>query len=693
MNLSLHLDRPLLFLGIWLALSLWALWIYARSRPDPGPRRRRLLLALRLTASLLLSLMIGGWSLHGQRSDRIKPGLTILLDSSASMALPPAAGEEGSRYETALGYIEQLREGLGESADLEVLAFDEKLRPEGVPALAEGPATNLAAALEALPVSPAGHPLLILSDGQVTDADLWSAPEGHPVFTVLFGDSLAPDDARLERVEGPPVLQRGERGLLTVEIQVAGEGARRGRLLLTEEGRTLLERDWNLPEGRRSLTLELPLSFDEPGTRILELVLIPEGPDATESNNRRSVSFQVLDETLKVLVLAGRPDWDLSFLLAALREDPSLDLQLVTPAEGGRLLDADSGQLWSPAGQGYHALLIHSLPPFPLEGIGELLRPAGGLLLMPGVGADATWPESWDLAGVGPRGMGPEGAALAWGREAGRHEVLRGLPQRGPSLAALPPLEAVGQWNLPPRSRSLIRAGTFPLLALRERAAGRQAFWTGEGLHRWGLRDEAAGDFLEDLFSGLLRWLGRPRAPHRIQILDEGQSLPAGRETELRSRLFATDFSVEMDGRLRWWIRREGELLASGRFEAPGESGDDYRAALPALPAGRLDLQLRAETASGEVLERTLDLVLLPGSEETRRSEANPATLRWLAAIGGGIFQVEPDPAALLAELPLRERLERRGWSLRIWQHPLFFLLFLSLLALEWGLRKRFGMV
>jgi hypothetical protein len=29
---------------------------------------------------------------------------------------------------------------------------------------------------------------------------------------------------------------------------------------------------------------------------------------------------------------------------------------------------------------------------------------------------------------------------------------------------------------------------------------------------------------------------------------------------------------------------------------------------------------------------------------------------------------------------------------LRLWHHPLVFLLFLAALAAEWGLRKRFGM-
>jgi hypothetical protein len=48
---------------------------------------------------------------------------------------------------------------------------------------------------------------------------------------------------------------------------------------------------------------------------------------------------------------------------------------------------------------------------------------------------------------------------------------------------------------------------------------------------------------------------------------------------------------------------------------------------------------------------------------------------------------------ALHAALPQEAQELIRKIRLRIWDHPLFFLLFLGLLAAEWGLRKRYGLV
>ena len=609
------------------------------------------------------------------------------------MALPLAGEGSPRRDEAAWDLAGELDEALRGRAELSLRAFDEVLHPAGLRVAAQGPASNLAGALSALPPAQESDPLLILSDGQVEVGEPGGDLERRPVFAVLLGDSMPPDDLRLEGLDAPPLLQKGERGSLRLRLEASGDAAREGRLLLREEGREILSRDWVLPEGRRELSLELPLLFDEPGRKILELELQPRGADEVAGNNVRSFSLRVLDETLRVLLLAGRPDEDLSFLLASLRGEASLELSLVLAAEGGRLRHAESGRDWLPQEGPYQALVLHSLPTAAPPDLEELLAPAGGLLLLPGALDGGDWPSNWDLDEFMARGSLAEVAGYAWGPGAGRDEMLRGLPSRGPSLSALPPLEALRWVRLPAGSRVLLRAGGEALLALREQGSGRQAFWTGTGLHRWALHDDRGGPFLADLMGGLLRWLARPRAPHRIQLPGEGASLPAGRRGELRARLFGPDFQPDEAGALHWRLRAGEEQLASGAFEGPREAGDDYRSPLPALPEGRLVLELEAESSTGETLRRETELILLPDWEEGRRRESNPAALRWLAEIGGGRLFTSTDAEAILEALPLHERAEARAWTLRVWQHPLFFLLFLILLALEWGLRKRFGMV
>ena len=442
-------------------------------------------------------------------------------------------------------------------------------------------------------------------------------------------------------------------------------------------------------DGPGRLEIEIPLLFEEEGTRRLSLELSGEGEDANPENNRQVFGLDVLDDRLEILVLAGNPSWDLPFLLDALRGQENLSLRLVVGGPGGIPRNADTGEAWRPLDERVDGLILHSLGPGWEEWLSDL--DPGGLFLFPRALENARFPEDWGLDL--PSGFLRGGDHPArWAPEAFRHEALGALEARAGAAAPLPELESLRALEAP-GLRSLVESGGATALGARIWKGRRQVLLAAEGLYRMALADAAGRDNLSALYSGLVRWVSRRNPPERIQILPPERPRTSGRATTLRAGLFDADFRRLERGELLWTLRRDGDLVDSGAFDAPAREGDDFTTSLPALPAGDYALDLRARLASGESLERRAELSVLPDHGEFARAEASPAALRWLAASSGGAFFPDADLAALRDELPREGNEEIRRIRLRIWDHPLFFLLFLGLLATEWGLRKRYGLV
>ena len=714
MQFETHLAAPLLALITALGLCGWTLWSYRHTLSPVSAGQRRLLLGLRLAASLLLALLVGGLDLVFERHFDERPLLRVLVDASASMQRPAAAGagpagQTPSRYDQAQTLLAALGERYGERLRLAPAAFGDGLLGAGgeLPPAATAPVTDIGAALAGLPPAEPGEALLLLSDGCDTEGGLWTGAlrGGRRLHGIALGDSVAPADLRLDQVEALPVLRKGARLPLAVEIAATGESARAGRLVVREDGRLLAAQDWLLEPGETRTRLEFSLELEALGQHLLELALEPAdpraAPDAAPGNDRRLLAVRVVESRLRVLVLAGRPDWDLAALQDALRGEEALELVAVTPGPAGGLREAASGKAWQVDAELWHGLVLHSWQPGWDPDLLARLRLQGGALLLgafierPG---GARLPAGWRLepgasdAARGPAAAGGE-TPLAWGADALRHPALQGAVALGVDPAGLPALESATA-NPLTGGRELLAGPAGAVLSARELGGQRLAVCSGRGFWRWPLQGEQGAPLYGELFSGLLRWLAREDPPERLLVDWGEESLSAGQPGRLRAEVLDPDFRPLAEAELDWRLSPlvGDSLLAAGAF-AREAVGAGFAAQLPALPEGLYRLALSARLPSGETLARSLELPVESPRRELMELAARPETLRWLAAQTGGLVVAADDLAALDAALDFTPRSVTSRRILRLWQHPLAFLLLLSLLAAEWGLRKRFGMV
>jgi hypothetical protein len=282
-----------------------------------------------------------------------RPALHVLVDTSASMAATDAgargAASDGvvtgdrSRIDAARALARRVALELGGSGeralDVRLHAFDGRVRPIALEALdglvAAGEVTDLAGAIRRVldEPRPGLAAVLVLSDGIHTATggtdDLAAAARaaralGVPVHASPFGGDVAVVDVGVELDAAEEVAFAGQD--LTVAVRVVHQGFDRGSALATLSsggGRPVASRPVDLAT-RSPVEVAFTLEAREPGTTEYTVSVAPLSGELVLANNSRDMTLRVIDEQIRVLVLEGKPYWDLKFLTRALMRDPAL---------------------------------------------------------------------------------------------------------------------------------------------------------------------------------------------------------------------------------------------------------------------------------------------------------------------------------------------------------------------------------
>ena len=362
----------LAFQDVWplfgLPLALGLAWLgYRRTTPPLVARQRLPLVVLRTLSYALLLVVLASPVLNRMRNEPMRPRIAVLVDESASMSNVDApAGQRGpQRIERAREVLRSLANSLGGAGvDLEVVPFSGAAEPSAQPDAylrdarpAAGAGTDVVGALHATADRLAGQnlqALVLLTDGRPTRGGLDPASPaglGQPVFAIGFGDTLAARDLAIERCEYPQVAYVQSETNLDVELENSGFRGRSTTLRLLQGERELFHRNVSFDQEHGRTSVQIPLRLETPGRQRFQLVLAPLAEEATQKNNARELSIEVLKNRIRVLVLAARPDWDVSFLAKALRDDPNVQLTLAHLNAGGAWVKSeDASELVLPRG-------------------------------------------------------------------------------------------------------------------------------------------------------------------------------------------------------------------------------------------------------------------------------------------------------------------------------------------------------
>ena len=745
-RLAVNGDLPLWAVVLACALALVSLGVLLavelrrRERGGPAIVVTGLLAIAALLAAIARPVRIAA------RESVIGAKVIVLADMSRSMALPQnGKSPRADVRDTAVSEIAKK----AKEARLHVLGFgDGPAIPiaTGAPGTKPGeassskdsiaPRSDLTTALRALAASAEERPqaIVVVSDGRLDDPGEDAAKEqlqalGRdlkvPIHTVATTVN-APADASVRRVSAAGAAVAHVPLPLKVDVGCAG-GLSCDELTVTarelrEDGAPALLATGlaHLKDGKG--TVDLAVTLDRAGARILEISITPPSGDTIPENDRRLLTFNVARERVRVLHVAGRPTSDVRALRQWLKSDASVDVvaffilrtQSDTPnarQEDLSLIPFPVDELFTEHLPSFDAVVLQDFDaqPYGLERhlpqLARYVKAGGGLIMVGGqnsfvAGGYANTP----LAEVLPVTLdGSPGATAAdvanvipaWtddGRAAPLLSPLHDIV--GEELPQMPGSNVLGDvrpgglvlWAHPTRTTK--SGAPMPILAIGDQGDGRSIALGVDGawqLEFSQLGARTSGRGYGALWDGLLGWLMRdPRfEPGQLELVS---SCVADAPTKLRVRLPSATAQKDMTVEVR---RLDKQDVPPIRVEVPKRSAGSSSAveiSLPPLAAGGYTARLKL--GAGPTTRR--DFACESGGDEWADSRPDRERMRALASATGGSFHDAtddltlplPKPAVVSAERHVVPLAPSWAWSLMA----------AVALGVHWFARRRSGL-
>ncbi|HEY6361940.1 MAG TPA: glutamine amidotransferase [Vicinamibacterales bacterium] len=728
----------------WWALVLLAAAIvavawgaYAGAIVPLTRQRRGALVTLRvLTLLLLVACLL--------RPVRVMPPdqenhavVPILVDASRSMRLADADGRP--RIDAARAIVSSLQPQLGAHFKPEIWTFGSDLeRPAGDrPIAADDERSDLSGALRAVQERYRDQLLagvIVISDGGDTSAQEASTVVGDasvPVYAVGVGSPRAPTDFEVLDVSA------GEAALTESSIDLTVAAVSRGAatpfdVRVLENGRPIDVRRVTPEAGggpvRTVITVSPPRE-----TATLYTVEIPSASsELVFENNRRSVLVEPPGRRRRVLVIEGAPGFEHSFIKRALMLDAGIEVDSVV--RKGRDSQGDAtyfvqsvseraAQLASgfPSNRAalyqYDAVILANIEPdslsrVQLEMIADFVGDRGGGLLVLGAksfaqqGLMGTPIEDVLPVALSDRGSGVLRASARRGErytvsitpDGESHPAMRigatpdEIARRWSSVPALAGAATLGAPRPGARVLALIRAddGTRPLVAVQRFGQGRSMVFTGEASWRWRMRMPSTDRTYELFWRHAARWLSAA-SPNPVAIAPLAGLAP-GESGALTVDVRNDEFAAMPDAEVQM------------RVTLPGGETRAVRAALADPRIGRYSGELvfeqsgiyrvAVEARQGTTLLGTSERWALVGGADAEMSDPrlNEDVLRRVARASGGRYVPPRDASEIPSLLESQAADPGAPRLLELWHQGWIFAAAIMLLAVEWFLRRHWGL-
>lgn len=657
--------------------------------------------------------------------------VVVLADVSRSMALIDHGQPRTSARDDAVKRLERN----AKDARLVVLGFG-----AGAPTALATTGDNagaghsdLAAALRALATFADEPPqaIVVVSDGRLDDPAQGTSLEAMralagvahmPIHTIATTKD-APADASVRHIAAAGAAVAHVPLPLRVELGCAG-GLSCDDLTVTakelrEDGPPALLASGLAHVKDGKATLDLTVTLERAGQRLVEVALSAPSGDTIPENDRRLLSIGVARERVRILHVAGRPTNDVRELRQYLKGDASIDLVaffiLRTAADDVHadqdelaLIPFPVDELFSKHLPSFDAVILQDFDaqPYGLEqhlpALARYVRAGGGLIMVGGPnsfvsGGYADTP----LAGVLPVALdATRGASAAdtasfvpqWtdiGRNAPLLAPLRAivgdeLPQMpGSNVLGSPRAGGVALWTHP-TPQALVGAPA-PVLAVGDEGDGRVIALAIDGTWKLRFSDlgaRTAGRAYGALWDGLLGWLMRDPRFESAQIELVGGCVA---RTPASVRVATHD---ARPGDLTLDVSRLDRTEEALHYEKRALKAPEVAEfALPPREAGGYSAVVRV--AQGPTTRR--DFACEAGGDEWGDSRPDADRLRALAEATGGTFAWASEVGAFPLPAPTVVSAERHVVAVAPpWTWALLAAL---LLGAHWYTRRRGGLL
>ncbi len=612
--------------------------------------------------------------------------------------------------------------------------------PRSLPGEPDGAVTDLSSGVRALMEHATERTAAVLiSDGRHNDgpapretAKLLGA-RGVPVYTIGLGMHREPADLAVMRLDAPESVFADDRIAGKAQLLDRMPAGTPFTLVIRHEGREVWRRELTAAgAGARTIDFDFPIKDLTAGKLTdrqgdvevfslplrLDVAIEPLPGEARQDNNTAALRFRAVTHGRRVLLIDGRPRWETRFVRNLFERDTQWRVDTLLAAPGERAWAKGEGLAAFPRDReslyAYGVVILGEVPPgiFKDEELAWLRdfveRRGGGLVFVDGRRGFFREYRETSLADLFPvewrddlEAAVPERLALAAAGVESPAFRLEDDPERNAEVWGMFPAP---HWAAPCRALpgaltyvdAVIPGGeNLPVMVERRFGAGMTFHLGIDSLWRW--RYEVADRYHTKFWNQLAAHL--MEAPFAVRdkyvALDAGgPAYAASDAAPIRVRLDDREGKPLLDASAQALLFRNGTHCATITLAPDPNRGGVYRGATAPLEPGEYEVGVQVAGFSDlEMKARTTFTVEERVAKEFLDLTCDEELLGDLAEVSGGVYLREEDASALPALLaPLSEGKVLVAET-RLANSYLLFVPIVALLALEWLLRKRTGML
>jgi uncharacterized membrane protein len=670
--------------------------------------------------------------------------IAVVLDDSRSMAIADSGGDGKQTREAAAqkALEDGVLAGLQKKFQIRLYRLDSRVTRAAAPGEIQpsAPATHINNGLRQLTSETSDLPIgaiVLLSDGSENSIDgsgdlaLETINALHnrriPVHTVGFGKEQLAHDLELSDVRVASRAMADSRIPATVTFHQRGYAGNKALLVIRDGDKTLGSREVTLNTDGATQVETVFFSPGGAGVKSLHFSLGPLAGEENLANNAVTRLLGVTDDKRRILYVEGEPRWEYKFIRRAEDDDKIVQVAsmlrttenkiyrqgISDPKELENGFPVRAEDLFA-----YQGIILGSVEagyftPLQQELLREFVdRRGGGLLFLGGRFslADGGWGGS-SLVDLLPtilphsRTTFHRDPATAELTAAGSDSPITRLmddpaknTDRWKKLTYLMDYQDAGTAKPGATVLAQLNAGArkLPLLVTQNYGRGRTAVMATSGTWRWQM-SQPLGDTAHDQFwQQLLRWLVL-ESPGQVVVTTASQTLMDDGQIQLSASVRDKEYTPAADAKVTAHLIGPDGLSAmidmAPEANNPGVFHAAWTAEKPGSYLAEVTAQRRSQKGAEDLGTGTLPFQRIDGVAESFHTVQNRELLEKLASETGGRYW-KPDE---LTRLPNEISYSDAGISVRdikeLWNMPVVFLWLLLLMAAEWLLRRKWGVV
>lgn len=709
-SLSFSYNGVYFFIGLIL-LASYTVYMYRYTLPPVSSAKKTILVLLRIFALIFLIFIIFEPVATIVKKVILQPVNMVFIDDSHSMTI-----EDGTqRIENAKRFVDGLNSNnlIGSSR---LYTFGSKITALSYDSLSglgfsEGN-TDFAAIFSFIKNKNDNiASVSIISDGVITEGTnpVFTAEKLNiPVFTVGVGDTTKRNDVLIKNVLHNELIYAGTPTIISATILNKGFGNKPATISLYENGKLLDQRTVNLfVDGTQNETFSY--TPDTGGEKKLTIEITNLEGEFTFENNKRVFYINVLTNKVKILIIAGSPSPDLSFVKNSLEEDKNLSVKSLTQVAAGRFIEKYTSSTELDSAQ------IIFLLGFPTkETTTELLSKVREAISLKGKPFFLLFENNTDFVRL--RSLQPELPFIIQNIDGGFSEVqpvVQSSENENPLIRNNSRNPADAWNNLPPvfmtnsdisakpESEVVVKAKmnnvaiNTPLIVSRRLGIKRSVSVLAGGIWRWKLQTATKQLNLFDSFiNNSVKWLRSFEEQKQVTVKTTKKLYALGEPVEFTAEVYDASYNPVSDAEVKVSIRHTGKTdeiilnsVGSGLYEGTYQTSVTGDFAFSGS-ASRNNKKLGTDGGSFNIGEVDIEMLNPPMDYEFMSS---------LASNTGGRFFYYQDMNELYPILKnIRQNASKEKTEIseiRLWSNEWLLIIVIVLLGVEWFIRKQSGML